>query len=142
VASMNRIVLMRRLQVDEGLKLKPYRDTEGKLTIGIGRNLDDVGISAEEAQQLCLNDIDRVVTHLDSKLTWWRGLDEERQMAVANMAFNLGIGGLLKFEKMIAALQGKNYHVAADEMLDSVWAQQVGARAHRLAASMRGGMNA
>lgn len=135
---MNRILFMRRLQNDEGLRLKAYRDTEGKLTIGIGRNLDDVGISTEEAQQMCLNDIDRVVVQLDAKASWWRSLDEERQMVVANMAFNLGIGGFLKFEDMIAAIQAKDYALAADEMLDSHWANQVGARAARLADAMRG----
>lgn len=135
---MNRILLMRRLQSDEGQRLKPYRDTEGKLTIGIGRNLDDAGISQEEAQQMCLNDIDRVVTQLDAKLPWWRSLDEERQMVVANMAFNLGVYGLLKFEKMIAALQARNYETAREEMLASKWANQVGARAARLADEMTG----
>ncbi len=124
---------------DEGLRLKPYKDTVGKLTIGYGRNLDDVGISETEAEHLLRSDLRKVLRDLDLKLPWWRDLTRNRQCALANMAFNLGIGGLFKFKNMLSALMEKNYSIAADEALDSKWAKQVGDRAIRIADLIRNG---
>lgn len=118
---------------DEGLRLKPYRDTVGKLTIGVGRNLDDVGISDAEAGHLLGNDISGVLADLDRALPWWRGLSEARQRALANMCFNLGLTRLQGFKKMLAALEAGDWPAAAREALDSKWARQVGARATRIA---------
>jgi lysozyme len=123
----------------EGLRLKPYRDTVGKLTIGIGRNLDDVGITRNEAMRLLLNDIDRVVKKLDNFAPWWRKLDHVRQMVVVDMAFNLGVNGFLKFRKAIAAMKIEDWEEAAKEMLDSKWATQVVNRAIELSEMMRTG---
>lgn len=124
---------------DEDLKLKPYRDTEGKLTIGVGRNLDDVGLSNEEAHYLLENDIGRALSDLDRNMPWWRDLSENRQRALANMAFNLGWPRFANFKKMIAALGDDDYERAATEALDSKWAGQVGPRADRIAAMIREG---
>lgn len=124
---------------DEGFRLKPYRDTVGKLSIGVGRNLDDVGISAEEAGILLSHDIDRTVAALDTAIPWWRGLDDVRQRVIVNMAFNLGIGGLLGFKNTLAAVKEGRYADAAAGMLASKWAGQVGARAVRLASMMQKG---
>lgn len=135
---MNRSHLMRQLIVDEGLELKPYRDTVGKLTIGVGRNLDDVGITEGEARTLLSHDIDRVQAELHRQPIY-RKLDSVRQTVLANMAFNLGTPGLLKFTKMWAALDAGDYRKAADEMMDSLWARQVKGRADRLAKQMREG---
>lgn len=121
----------------EGLRLKPYRDSVGKLTIGYGRNLEDVGITEEEADILRDHDIARVVKGLDEALPWWRGLDATKQNALMDMAFNLGIRGLLGFTKMLAALRRGDWDAAADEALDSKWARQVGQRAHDDAALLR-----
>ena len=123
---------------DEGLRLKPYRDTVGKLTIGIGRNLDDVGISEHEAIAMLNSDIERTWADLDRIAPWWQGLDDVRKRVLLNMAFNLGIGGLAKFKNTLAAVKEGRYADAADEMLASKWANQVGDRATRLAAMMRG----
>lgn len=123
---------------DEGLKLKPYRDTVGKLTIGVGRNLDDVGISEAEAATLLESDIARTAKALDLNLPWWTTLSEERQRVLLNMAFNMGIAGLLGFKNTLAAIQAGKYEDAAKEMLTSKWAAQVGNRAQRLAQMMRG----
>lgn len=123
----------------EDFKSKPYRDTAGKLTIGIGRDLDDVGITLEEARALLANDIERAARALDDKIPWWRHLDDVRQDVLANMCFNMGIHRLVKFEEMLAACSRGAYGVAADEMLDSLWAKQVGARANELAGQMRMG---
>jgi lysozyme len=77
---------------DEALRLKPYRDSVGKLSIGVGRNLDDKGISEAEAEFMLTNDITEHLALLDKYLPWWRTLDEARQLALANLAFNLGVG--------------------------------------------------
>lgn len=126
------------LKRDEGLRLKPYRDTVGKLTIGYGRNLDDVGITEDEAEYMLEGDIEHVLEQLDRTLPWWNDLNESRKRALVNMAFNLGIGGLLKFKKMLAALKAGDYEHAAVEALDSRWAKQVGQRADRIAELLKG----
>jgi lysozyme len=125
------------LEKHEANRLKPYHDSVGKLTIGIGRNLDDVGISLEESYYLLDNDIKKVVQGLDRVLPWWKTISEARQLVLADMAFNLGIGGLLKFPKFLAHCQSAEFDQAADEMLDSRWATQVGSRAIELAKMMR-----
>lgn len=131
--------LLRDLVADEALRLKPYRCTEGKLTIGIGRNLDDVGITQDEAFLLCQNDIRRVQAELDRALPWWRSLSENRQRALANMAFNLGVPRLLGFRKMLVAMQEHRWEDAAAEALNSKWAAQVHDRARRIARLIQGG---
>ncbi len=131
--------LIRLLITHEGLRLKPYRDTRGKLTIGVGRNLDDVGITEEEALYLLKNDIKRVLDFLKERLPYWNGLTETRKMALVDMCFNLGPGGFLSFKRMLAALERGDYEQAAREMLDSRWARQVGRRAEELAEMMRDG---
>lgn len=130
--------LEKELARDEGLRLKPYLDTVGKLTIGYGRNLDDNGISEGEALFMLRNDIATSRREL-SAYTWFRQLDESRQGAIINMHFNLGLPRLLTFRKMIAALDRGDYERAADEALDSRWASQVGERAVRIANILRKG---
>ena len=121
---------------DEGLRLKPYRDTMGKLTIGVGRNLDGPGITEAEAQQLLVNDVAVVEEAVRRTLPWTAQLSPTRQAVLINMGFNLGVGGLLRFRLMLDALKDGNYHLAAREMLSSLWATQVGVRARRLAAQL------
>lgn len=136
---MNLDLMKSELRADEGERLKPYKDTVGKLTIGVGRNLDDVGISEDESSYLLGNDIDRTMLALDGALPWWRQLNEVRQRVVVNMAFNMGIHGLLLFKQTLAAMQAGDYAHAADQMLNSTWATQVGLRAARLSKMMREG---
>lgn len=136
---MNLGLLVRNIQAAEGLRLKPYRDTVGKLTIGFGRNLDDVGIREPEAQYMLALDIEAVTAQIDKALPWWRQLNEDREAALAEMAFNLGIAGLLEFKHMLAALEAGDYEAAADHALDSQWAKQVGKRAERIARMLRTG---
>lgn len=127
------MTLLEQLTRDEGLKLFPYTDTVGKITIGVGRNLSDVGISRDEAMQMLASDIKNAADHLQRALPWTQGFDEVRQAALVNMTFNMGIGRLLGFTKFIAALRVEDWKTARNEMLDSQWAKQVGARAQRLA---------
>ncbi len=130
--------LVTELRRDEDRRLKPYLDTVGKITIGVGRNLTDVGISSSECSILLENDIKRTLIWLDHHLPWWRTLDAIRQRVLINMAFNLG-GKLLTFVNALAAIQRTDYAAAANAMLASKWATQVGARANRLADMMRTG---
>lgn len=124
----------------EGLRLKPYRDTVGKLTIGVGRNLDDVGISRDEALDLLASDLARVQTGLDAAYPWWRKLDVVRQHALIDLAFNVGLGGLKTFVLMLAGLRGGAYDEAARELTRSHWADQVGDRSVELARMLRTGV--
>jgi len=130
------VLLKKMIEAHEGRRLKPYRDTVGKLTIGVGRNLDDVGISDAESSFMLQNDIERVIRELNHQIPWWISLDQVRRMVIVDMGFNLGVPGLLKFRDFISALQRGDYRTAAAEMLDSLWARQVGRRADDLASMM------
>ena len=123
----------------EGLRLHPYRDTVGKLTVGVGRNLDDLGITEDEALYLLTNDLDRCYCELDKALPWWRELNEARRAVLLNMCFNLGWPRLSGFKEMMLCLQAGSYARAASEALDSKWARQVGDRALRIAKLIREG---
>lgn len=132
-----------QLILHEGIRFKPYRDSVGKLTIGIGRNLDDKGITREEALYLFENDVKEKTAELDRYLPWWRKLDEVRQRVLLDMCFNMGIGderrGLRSFKNTLSAIEDGLYEEAADLMLKSKWAKQVKGRARRLARMMRTG---
>jgi len=126
--------ILKDLQADEGLRLKPYKDTVGKLTIGYGHNLDDCGITERTANFMLSEDLTTVLVELDKRLPWWKKLSESQRRGLMNMAFNLGLPRLLKFEKMLKALRKGDGECAAAEALDSEWAKQVGTRAWRIAA--------
>ncbi len=130
--------LIEQLKRHEGLKLKPYKCTAGKLTIGYGRNLDDVGITEIEAEDLLYHDLKKIKHNLSLR-GFYVALSGARADAIDNMAFNIGISGLFKFKKMIAAIESQDYELAAKEMLDSKWAKQVPNRANELAEQMRTG---
>ena len=123
----------------EGIRLKPYRDTMGLLTIGIGRNLDQVGISEDEALYLFENDKARAIAGIRREFEWFDKLDSVRQMVIVDMVFNIGLAGFKMFSKTIAFIRNRRYVEAAAEMLNSQWAGQVGARARELSEMMRTG---
>ncbi len=130
--------LRSELRRDEGVRLKPYRDTVGKITIGVGRNLTDVGITPDEADVLLDHDIAVALGALATK-PWFNGLDPVRQRALVNICFNIGINGLLGFHRMIAALIQRDYERAAVELETSKLARQTGQRNARLAHMLRTG---
>ena len=137
-ALMNRI--KEQLVRHEGLRLKPYRCTAGKLTIGIGRNLDDCGISQSEAYVMLINDIMNCEKQLHAKIPdIYNGLDEVRKSVLLNMCFNLGISGLLGFKNTLEFTKAGDWERAANNMLVSRWAKQVGRRAIELSELMRKG---
>jgi lysozyme len=133
--------LQQRCARHEGLRLKPYLDTAGKLTIGYGRNLDDCGIRQSEADAMLANDLLSASVELNRDLPFTAQLmPSARREVMVEMAMNLGMPKLLQFHDMIACLKGADYAGAADAMLDSRWAGQVGDRARELAEIMRTGV--
>jgi lysozyme len=136
---IERAELRDQLMRHEGRNLKPYADTVGKLTIGYGRNLTDVGISEAEAQLLLDHDIETAESELGSVFPWTTALDPIRLRVLIDMAFNMGIAGLRTFKRFLAAVETGDYQTAAADMLESRWARQVGKRAQTLAWMMRDG---
>ena len=124
--------LIENLKRHEGLRLKPYLCSEGKITIGFGRNLEDMGISEKEAEMLLMSDIERCYEELDV-FSWFHDLDQVRKEAMVNMLFNLGLPTFLEFKRTLKFMAEGAYSQAAAEMLDSKWANQVGDRAKELA---------
>jgi lysozyme len=135
-------LLIADLKRDEGCRLAAYQDTLGIWTLGYGHT---AGVrqgdawSQAEADETLIEDVAGACARLDKAAPWWRGLSPVRQDVIAEMAFNLGVAGLMEFRAMLAAARGGDYAAAAVHMLASRWAQEVGARARRLAAMMAGG---
>ena len=141
--------LKEQLILHEGLKLNAYKCPADKWTIGVGRNLEanpltedemlevlkEVGITKEIAMYWLNKEIRQVKRKL-ANYEWYTSQSKIRRRVLIDMAFNLGVSGLLSFQNMIGALEVGNYEVAAEEMLDSRWAEQVGSRAKRLANMM------
>ena len=117
--------LRRQLIHHEGLRLEPYRCTAGKLTIGVGRNLDDVGISRDEAMTLLENDIRGCFADLSRIFPDFQEYNHARRYALVDLRFNLGPSRFRSFRRMIAAVQRKDWDQAAAELKDSLWWNQV-----------------
>lgn len=132
--------LSNQLIKHEGLKQFPYKDTVGKLTIGVGHNLDDKGLTVGQIRAILIDDLADTVNFLNFKLPWLKDLDDVRQRAVANMTFDL-MGKILEFKHMLAALQAKDWNTAADEVLNSTFAHQTGQRAKDIASMIRTGQD-
>ena len=149
-----------KLIAHEGLRLQVYKDTLGIDTIGIGRNLEDRGITKEEldwmdipsmdavyeygiteadAMYLAKNDVQIVEEELVRAHPCVEDLDAVRQLVLMDMAFNMGVPRLRKFQKMWNAVHEKKFDIAAKEMLDSRWAIQVKSRSTKLAHAMHHG---
>jgi lysozyme len=133
--------LIAQLKIDEGLRLKAYKDTVGVWTVGYGHAHVAPGTVWTELQaeaQLRI-DVARHNEELAGKLPWIAKLDPVRRRVLQNMAFNLGIAGLLGFKNTLEYVRTGQYDEAANGMLASKWARQVGNRAVRLAKQMRTG---
>ena len=132
-------IVIEQLKRHEGYRGRPYQDTVGKLTVGYGRNLDDVGITKGEAQFMLMNDI--AIAEHDARQLFpnFDLLTENRQAVLVNMAFNLGVDRLSYFRRLIKAVIESRFDDAAHEMLDSKWARQVKGRALELAQLMKDG---
>jgi len=127
----------------EGLRRFPYKDSAGKWTIGVGRNLDEVGITKNEALYLLDNDLGRVRAELDQALPWWRELDLIRQQVMIDLGFNLGVltppetAKLLTFTHTLDLIKSGRYAAAAENLTKTKWHSDVGVRALELEAMLR-----
>lgn len=133
----------RQLLVDqiirhEGVRLKPYLDTVGKTTIGVGRNLSDVGVSEAEAMLLLEHDLDAVIADM-ATFAWFPLLDPVRQRAVVNVRFNVGPSGFRGFARFIHAMAIAGFVDAARELRNSKAATQAPMRYKELAAMIETG---
>jgi lysozyme len=128
------------LERHEGRRRYPYRDSVGLLTIGIGFNLDEVGLYDEEMDFIVQNRIRKTFYEVWKNIPQSRVLCNTRMSVLVDMAYNMGIHRLLGFKKMFLAIMAGDFDTAAAEMLDSKWATQVGGRAIRLANMMRTGL--
>ena len=139
--------MRRQLHRDEGAVIVNgrhvvYDDHLGFATIGYGRLVDQRrggGLSDAEAEFLLSNDIERVARDLTIRLPWFSDLDEPRQGALINMAFQLGVNGLLAFRKTLPLIEAGKWDDAAAEALRSAWARQTPNRAKRIAQQIRTG---
>lgn len=123
----------------EGLRLKPYKDSVGLTTIGVGRNLDQVGITHEEAMMLLDHDILRSISDCAAAFGWFDALDEVRQRAVVDLVFNMGLAKFKTFVNTIRLLEQCDYDAAADNLMMSRWYSQVGSRGPRIVHMIRTG---
>jgi lysozyme len=131
--------LIRQLKRHEGMKLKLYKCSAKKWSIGIGRNLQDIGISEDEAETLLRHDIIEATNQLLNAFPWAGALNDARGSAMINFTFNVGIGTVKKFTNTLAYMEAGEWDKAADEMMDSKWAKQVGNRAIEVTEQIRTG---
>jgi lysozyme len=137
-------LLNQELRRDEGVCYVEYCDTLGIKTTGIGHNLKakplpknwKYPLNDSQVNWLFEEDLIEVFTGLDKNIPWWRDVSYKRQRVLVNMAFNLGINGLLTFKNTLQAVKSGNYVQAANGMIASKWALQVGDRAKRLSIMM------
>lgn len=141
MTSTDREALRQQLIRHEGYRLLPYVDTAGKVTIGVGRNLTDRGISDAEVRYLLDNDITIAINAL-VVFPWFPDLDQIRQRVFVDLCFNMGLPRLRTFRRMLAAAERRDWGTAARELLESAYASQVGSRASTLATMLRTGAEA
>jgi len=134
---MNIDTFKKHLRWAEGVRAYPYEDSEGHLTIGVGRLLSN-GLSEDEIEHLLHNDAMDAI-RAASTLPYWDELSDTRKLVVADLCFNLGLTGWKGFVKANDALERGDPDTAADEMEDSRWFHQVGRRARKLVHAMRTG---
>lgn len=127
--------LIEDIRDEEGFRQFPYRCTEGKLSIGYGFNLDDVGLSREEADLVLVYRVERLTSQVKSSL-YKLDIDDKAWEILYHMSYQLGLNGLLEFKKMIEALEDQDYKKASEEMLRSLWYKQTPNRAKRLSDKM------
>lgn len=135
---MNYELVTRKIKQHEGLRLTPYRDSVGKLTIGYGLNLEE-GITKNEAEYLLNRRIEYALEDAKAIFRNFETLSDARKAALVDMAYNLGRSRLMQFIKLREAVHSHLFNLAAEEMLHSKWARQVGYRARDLADMMRRG---
>lgn len=151
--------LIEHIKKHEGFKHKPYKDTKGKWTVGYGRNLDDNPLSADEClalfratvfnddnardeffESLLATDVQQHTEEMLTEISWVGSAPSNVQLVLSDMAYNIGVPTLKHFTGMLHALRNKDYTLAAYELLDSVYAEDVKYRAAANAKIIAGGM--
>ena len=133
--------IMELLLRHEGERLKPYRCSAGKLTIGVGHNLDDNGIPKHISDALLMHDLAECLRELRANFPWFEKLNDARRAAVTDMVFNMGLPAFKKFKNTIRFIEADEFENASMEMLDSKWAREDVSpdRSGRLSIMMRTG---
>lgn len=132
-----------QLRRDEGERLSAYQDHLGFWTIGVGILIDarkGGGLLPEESEFIFQNRLKLLNAELEKRLPWIKKLDPARRGVLINMAFQMGVAGLLGFKNTLALIERGEYEKASREMLGSKWAQQTPARANRLSVQMSSGV--
>lgn len=129
--------LVHQIERHEGRKSRLYQCSLGKWTIGVGRNVEDRGLSNDEIDLMRDNDIKTAIAEVDLYFPWAWKMTETRQRVIVEMCFQMGIRRLRGFKKALLAMASGFFDTAADEMLDSNWAHQTPERASFLSAQMR-----
>lgn len=127
------------LTLHEGVRQFPYEDTVGKLTIGVGFNIEDVGLYPEEIAFILTNRVEKCEADLERVFPWFHELDEVRKAVLVDMCYNMGISTLQQFRTTLGFVKDGNYQEASRQMLKSLWAKQVKGRAKRLSRMMETG---
>lgn len=134
--------ILEQLEAEEGFVGHAYADSLGFVTVGIGRLIDKRrggGITHDEALYLLGNDVARITHDLARRFRWFDGLDAARQAVLVGMAFQMGVHGLLGFQRTLLLIEAQQFDAAATAMLSSKWATQTPGRARRMAEQMRTG---
>ena len=138
---MNKTRLIDQLKRHEGVRNTVYKDSLGIETIGVGRNLRDVGLSPDEIDYLLENDLKRCERELRENFYWFEFLEDARQEALLNLCFNVGISRLKGFKKMLVACEKRDWEMSAEQAKDSKWFNQVGNRGVELVEQLRSGFS-
>ena len=134
---MNTERLRETITRHEGSRLDMYQDTLGIWTIGVGHNIQEKGISPAVMELMLDEDIEEAIVELKRSVSFFSKMPEQVQEALVNLSFNMGIPRLMQFKKTLAYLRDGDFEAAADELLDSRYAEQVGRRADEVADMIR-----
>jgi lysozyme len=124
--------LIDEIKLHEGFRSKPYKCTEGYLTIGYGQRLDYIKVDKKTAEKWLMEKVNKIKEDLNLRFPWYSQAPKEVQNIVVNMSYQIGISGFAKFKKTIKYLEQGLYHKASTEMLDSLWSKQTPERSKEL----------
>ena len=134
---MDMVRLRETITRHEGSRLQMYQDSLGIWTIGVGHNIQEKGISPKVMELILDEDLEEAISELKRSVSFFSKMPQQVQEALVNLAFNMGIPRLMQFKKTLAYLRDGNFEAAADELLDSRYAEQVGRRADEVADMIR-----
>ena len=130
--------IINSIKAHEGYEPMVYQCTEGHDTIGVGFKVDDLFLSEKVCDLILEEKLNELIPQIERKLSWFRYAQDEVKLVIVNMSYQMGLNGVLMFKRALAAMEIKNWEMAADEMLDSLWARQTSRRANELADLIRG----